>query len=145
MVMHRMSFPAFVPPLAVFLAFGAAACRDEKAKYIHAAQLSQALAVVSRAKVYVSAYYDENGRWPTSNEEAGLSPAKDYASESIAGLTVSEDGALTVRFDEKSGLRDGFLRLTPTAGPPDVGIQWRCTTRGFKEITALVPQCHSED
>ncbi len=113
--------------------------------YIRAAYLSQALALASTTKVHVSAYYDEHGEWPSSNERAGLSPAADYADESVSGLAVSEGGVITVRFNEKSGVGERLLRLVPDDSKPDIGVSWRCRTRGFKEISPFVPQCKLED
>ncbi len=40
---------------------------------------------------------------------AGLSPAADYADESVSGLAVSEGGVITVRFNEKSGVEERLL------------------------------------
>jgi len=92
--------------------------------YVNAAYLSQALALASTTKVHVAAYYDEHGEWPSSNEQAGLPAAADYANESVSGLAISEGGVIRVRFNEKSAVGDGFLR---------------------KEIAAFVPQCKPED
>jgi pilin len=138
---------AIATALAVVLALAAYkwyADREEekrRQKYVGAAYITQGFSLLSIAKMHVTASYEERGRWPSSNEESGLPPSSDYASDSVSGLSVSEGGVITVTFNEKSGVKDGKLRLTPHAG---MDIRWKCTTPSFKEIEKWAPQCTFE-
>ena len=116
-----------------------AGCHSDREKYLAAASLSQGLAIAGTAKTFVTAAYEETGKWPSSNEEARLPPPASYAKDEVTDLTVSEGGVINVHF--KSG---GTLRLIPEASQPEIGIRWRCTTTKFEELAPFVPQCKPE-
>lgn len=113
----------------------------ESREYLGAAYISQGLSLASGIKNQVIAYYEEQGKWPSSNEHIGLPPADQFRNESISGLTISEGGIITIKFTEKSGVKDGLIILTPDTGKPHMGITWVCTTPSFKDIATWIPQC----
>lgn len=113
----------------------------EREKYLRAAYISAGLSFASGIKHQVIFYYEDQGRWPSSNEHIGLPPADQFRNESISGLAISEGGIITIKFTEKSGVKDGLIILTPDTGKPHMGITWVCTTPSFKDIATLIPPC----
>lgn len=111
---------------------------EKRKKSIQAAYITQGIGLLNAARVRVMNSYDGKGQWPSSNEESGLPPSSAFASDSVSGLAVSEGGVITVTFNEKSGVTDGKLRLTPHVG---MDTRWECTTPSFKEIATWAPQC----
>jgi hypothetical protein len=118
------------------------AAEKKRQRYMQAAYITQGLALANSAKIRVIMSHDEKGNWPSSNEEIGLPPSSDYASDVISGLSISEGGVINVTFNGKSGVKDGKLRLTPHEG---MDIRWQCTTPSFKEIETWAPQCTYEE
>ena len=106
--------------------------------FIQAAFITQAFDALNVTKMRVVAFRDERGRWPSSNEELGIPPPSDFASGAISELRVSEGGVITATFNEKSGVNNGTLRLTPHVG---MDVRWQCTKPSFKDIERWAPQC----
>jgi len=124
---------AALPAIVILGILMLSGCGD-KAKTMSRADLSRGFGLAIRARTLVSAAHDKTGRWPASNGEANLLRPEKYATESVADLTVSDGGAITVRF--KSG---GALRLEPDARHAPNEKRWRCTTTNIDNATASIP------
>lgn len=125
---------AALPAIAILGILMLSGCGGDKGKTMSRADLSRGFGLAIRARTLVSAAHDKTGRWPASNEEANLLRPEKYATESVADLTVSDGGAITVRF--KSG---GALRLMPDARHTPAEKRWRCTTTNIDNPTATIP------
>lgn len=95
-------------------------------------------AAIAATKMRVVAFREERGQWPSSNEELGIPLPSDFASGAISELRVSAGGVTTATFNEKSGVKNGTLRLTPHVG---IDVRWECTTPSFTDIDRWAPQC----
>ena len=94
--------------------------------YVIRAQVSEGLSLTDGAKAAVWDFLSNNGRWPNSNDSAGL--AKDT---SISGNYVSKvsvvGGHIDVTFEGpkvSKALYGGTLSLSPVTTPGS--IPWRC-------------------
>jgi type II secretory pathway pseudopilin PulG len=72
-------------------------CTD-KARANDADRLRRGFGLAIMARKPVTAAYQKNGKWPDSNEEAHLPRPQKYATDSVADLTVSAGGLITVHF-----------------------------------------------
>lgn len=126
----------------------AAVTRDAKAmaeesskRFKASAYVSEGLAAAANVKIQLAAYYSETGKFPSSNEEAGLPAADHFVGQSLTSLAVSEGGVITLTMNELSGVKDGSIRLLPDDSNPAMGMQWRCETPSYKDIGGWAPQC----
>lgn len=113
----------------------------ESEQYIGVAYISQGLSLASSVRVQVAMHYQQTGKLPSSNAEIDLPPPEQFVSESISQMEITEGGVITIKYNEKSGVKDGLLYLTPDISKPHMGILWTCTTPSFKDIAAWAPQC----
>ena len=115
--------------------------RIEVKKHIAAAYISEGLTLASGVKNHVAGYYQDKGKLPSSNADVGLPPAGQFVGASVAGLEITERGVITIRYNDKSGVKEGILKLIPDVSKPHMGISWLCTTPSFKGIETWAPQC----
>lgn len=132
-----------VTVLAVALTLGAYEWyqRHEREKYISKAYIAQGLALASGLKTRIAAYYQDMGELPASNAALGLPEPDAFANGSIARVTIGKGGAITIQYNEKAGVKDGVLILSPDVGRPHLGIVWTCQTPSFKDIAVTMPMC----
>lgn len=90
------------------------------------AKASHGVAAFAPAKKAVSIYYQVEGRFPTSNAEAGLEPPGSFQSDFVRSLTVGNGGVVSVRFSTPA-LNNGELVFTPEFDGLRV-INWTCST-----------------
>lgn len=112
-----------------------------KKRFVAAAYVSEGLALAVTIKNQVAMFYDEYGRFPSSNQELDLPGPEQFAAQSIASLAISNGGAITVTFNELSGTDGGTIQMVPDTTNPAVGVRWRCETPSYKNISDWAPQC----
>ncbi len=94
--------------------------------YTIRAQVSEGLTLSAGAKAAVAEYFQDQGNWPTDNDEAGLE-----ASGAITGKYVSQvevvDNVITVTYGQADAndTIEGDT-LTMTAANNDGSISWTC-------------------
>jgi len=101
----------------------------------------EGLAAAQSVKVAIAEYYMNNARLPHSNREAGVAEPDKFSGESLRSLIVDTQGAITLTFDEKSGVRGGTIRLIPDVSNQTMGVKWRCTSPDFSDIALSIAQC----
>lgn len=106
-----------------------------------AVYLVEGLQVSANVKQQLAEFYQNRGEFPSSNKELGLSEPGRFVGQSLMSLDVSEGGVITLRYDKKSGVENGIIRLTPDVSNPAMGIQWRCVTPSYQNVGAFMPQC----
>jgi hypothetical protein len=109
-------------------------CRSDKEKRESSTKLTQGFALAITARKPVVDAYQKMGKWPASNEEAGLPQPEKYATTTVSDLTVSSGGVITVRFNAGE-----TLRIMPDPRHIPVGSRWRCVTKNFDNAIATVP------
>jgi hypothetical protein len=110
-------------------------------KFVAAAHVAEGLALAVSIKNQIAYFYSETGKLPSSNQEIGLPEAEQFVGQSLTSLAVSDGGAITLTFNELSGVKDGIIRLVPDASNPAMVVQWQCVTPNYKNIGGWAPQC----
>jgi type IV pilus assembly protein PilA len=105
----------------------AAAMRDAEIR----SQVTEGLNLAGGPKVAVTEFYQDNGRFPSGNREAGLSDATEIQGMYVSAVAV-QDGIITASFAKGAddAIRDKSLILTPKAG--DGYVSWECSSRQIK-------------
>lgn len=116
--------------------------------YTAKAQLAEAFALLEGQKSALVAYYVELGKFPVSNEEAGLAPSGEIVGRYVASVSVVNDGGVPqvvakMRNDGVADVVKGVsLALLPQAEAGSVLWQCRLLPReGQKgeDLVAYVP------
>jgi maltoporin len=98
---------------------------------------------VSRAtmfRVAVTEYYQTNGTWPRSADDAGLPSAEEMRGSGVAGIALAERGAVVVTLD--ASLAEGSkILLRPELKAGGGMIDWRCEIEGDAALKPLLPNC----
>jgi type IV pilus assembly protein PilA len=98
-------------------------CSDRE-KYKSMAAVASGLSMASTVKTFVSAFYDETGRLPSSNAEAhvgGVPLSGPYVSK----VEVGPNGVVAATFTGDSNLAGKTLELAPIVGN-DGALSWSC-------------------
>lgn len=114
--------------------------KNRTQKYISAAHISEGIAASSSVKLHITEYYQMNGSFPSSNQEIDLPPSEKFTGQSLIRLQVSDGGIITLNYDEKSGVKNGIIKLIPSIDSV-TGIKWKCITPSFKNISLSIPTC----
>jgi DNA-directed RNA polymerase beta' subunit len=107
---------------------------------LNAAYISQGLQTASLFKIYIAEYFSSEGKFPNNNKQLNLPTANSYASDYINGVWVSRGGKITIVYKQYSGIDNGAISLVPKFKNDQ--LFWKCTTRDFKNIQQLIPQCY---
>ena len=86
--------------------------------YTARAQVSEAILLMEGQKSAVVEYYADKGKWPTSNEEAGIAKATDITGKYVAQVKVGGAGVITATMktkDVNKEIEGKTVSLTPHA------------------------------
>lgn len=103
--------------------------------------IRQGLRPSAEFKTAITAFIQNEGRFPVSNSDAGLSPGATYASEALEAAEVTRNGVVELRYKHCDGVDGGVVRLVPDASRRQVGVQWSCSTSSFPGIDSVAPGC----
>ena len=96
-------------------------------KYESMAAVTSGLSLASRWKTFVSAFYDDSGEFPSSNEEARIPPAASITDRYVARVEVGPQGAITITYRGLSAIEGKTLVMKPTAAEEHGPItSWSC-------------------
>lgn len=90
--------------------------------YTVRARVSEGIVLAGGAKTSVAEYHWSHGVFPTTNAQAGLSPANSIKGKSVQRLAVGAAGVITVTFKANAG--SGTITFVPSAGS---AYTWNCT------------------
>ena len=97
--------------------------------YTNRAKVGEAIALVSELKPHVIDYFRAKGRFPASNEQAGIPEAHYIIGNHVKNVSI-KDGAMHIEMGNKVGesLKGKVLSLRPliVKGSPDSPISWLC-------------------
>jgi type IV pilus assembly protein PilA len=120
--------------LVVVLAIAAAffAGHQTGLRNLHRNDMGQAIVVTgmgmaARAKIAVATFQSQNGKFPASNEEAGLPAAAQLQDRYVSSLSVGPQGIVTVMYRGEPALEGRTLVLTPVVVGGDYGMTWSCS------------------
>ena len=94
--------------------------------YESMAAVTSGLSLAGRTKTFVSAYYDENGEFPSSNAEARVPDAAAINDRYVAGVEVGPQGTITITYRGRPGIEGKTLVMTPTATENGPISSWSC-------------------
>ncbi len=92
--------------------------------YTKRSRVADGLSLASGAKAGLWDFYALQGKWPTSNAEAGLAAPTAIISGSVDSVTVNES-VITIAY--KANVDPANNTLTLKATPTGGGIAWDCT------------------
>ena len=99
-------------------------------KYSQRAGISTGLALTAPLKLAVYEFFTRNGKFPESNEQAGLSAASSYTNSHVRSILVSgepQPGTISIAYRGDRAISEGdTLLLIPSASTS--GGHWRCTS-----------------
>jgi len=111
--------------------------------YATRAKVSEGVNMMGAIKTKVAEAYYSGGAYPSSNAQAGMALAGDYATDKISQIYVDEGGVITVEFSIASLGPNNLVSFQPndTGG----GIEWTCRAPagGGVENRYLPPECRS--
>jgi type IV pilus assembly protein PilA len=107
--------------VCALLAGVAAGCG--KSKYESMAAVASGLSMASTVKTFVSAFYDETGRLPSSNAEAHVDGVP-LSGPYVSSVEIHPKGVVVVTFTGDSNIRGKTLELAPTAY--GASLSWSC-------------------
>lgn len=99
------------------------------------------LVMSSHVKTQIVEFYYSEDRYPSSNKELDIPPAEELYKDALTQLEVLEGGVIKLTFDEKSGVKNGVLRMKPSLRNNVVGIEWKCTTTDYPRISKALSYC----
>ena len=138
--MKKMNI-AYIASLMIVILSGCSQSEEEVKQYSAAAYITQGLATSSRVKTYISTYYSDLGKLPTSNKQAGLPMPSKFKDGALKSMRLTDGGVILLTFNKDSGVDNGTIELVPNISNPVMGVVWQCQTSSYKGIEVLVPQC----
>jgi type IV pilus assembly protein PilA len=96
--------------------------------YTVRAQVSSGLVLAAGAKVSVTEYFQDQGTFPSSNNQSGLSAAINIAGKYVSQVEVTGAGLIEVTYGG-SDVNTKILNAVMTMTPGDAGgsVTWTCT------------------
>jgi len=108
--------------------------------YTIRAQISEGLALSARSKSAVSAYYMENGTWPSNNAEAGLADPHDIIGKYTEHMSIN-DNVIEIKYAHDSHNAIFGEKIELTAVDNAGSIAWSCASAGTISTNYLPAAC----
>ena len=97
--------------------------------YTIRAQVAEGLALTGAAKVAVTEFWQDRGRFPAGNESAGLADATDITGSYVTQVLVDEE-EITVTYGRDANQKIANATITLTADSSGGSVNWVCTGDG---------------
>ena len=94
--------------------------------YTIRARVTEGLNLASAAKTGVAEYFNSNGRWPSTNDSAGLAAATAINGKYVQQVNIAGSGVITVTYQALGITGNPTLALTPSAAVGGGSVQWIC-------------------
>lgn len=102
--------------------------------YTKRAHVSEGLSLASAAKMGITEYYSDQGKWPDTNEKVGLDA--NMKGNAVSALKVTAGGVIEVTYNEKVAT-DAKLYIKPTL---ENGVfKWTCNDASNTVESAHLP------
>ena len=110
-------------------------------KYLAAAYISEGFQKSMVVKMYISQYFSEKDKLPSSNTELGIPEPASFKGNALDSIEVTANGIITLKYNKMSGVSNGVIYLVPDVSNSISGIAWQCSTPSFNNIESWAPQC----
>ncbi|MBT8080296.1 MAG: pilin [Gammaproteobacteria bacterium] len=98
--------------------------------YTIRAQVSEGLNLSGGAKAAVTEYYQDQGTFPATNNEAGVEAAGNIVGKYVTQVAVGANGVISVTYggDANTNIAGEVLTMTPT--DQQGSVEWACAGTG---------------
>jgi len=103
-------------------------------------QISEGLNKLGPYKVSVSLFYNENGKFPSSNGQLNIPGAEKFRDEIIDSLKIEGEGIIAVNYANFPDVANAWIHLVPDVTATH-SIHWRCVSN-IPDIEKTVPDCN---
>jgi len=103
-------------------------------------QISEGLNKFAPYKVSVNLFYNENGKFPSSNNQLHIPAAEKFRDEIIDRLTIEGEGIIAVNYVNFPEVANAWIHLVPDVTEAH-SIHWRCISN-IPDIEKTAPDCH---
>ncbi len=93
--------------------------------YTIRAQVAEGLALTGAAKVAATEYWQDRGKFPASNESAGLATANTITGKYVDSVSVTGN-QITVTYGGEANQKINAATLTLTADSAGGSVEWDC-------------------
>ena len=113
--------------------------------YTIRSQVADGITVAKAAKSAVTEYFQDRGRMPSDNLDAGLSLSTEIQSRYVESVAVGDqDGVITITFGNQANQQIDGESVTLTANTATAGsVQWECASAGVIPTKHLPSPCRS--
>ena len=116
------------------------AMQTQAAEMDRRAMIGSAVSRATMFRVAVAEYYQTNGRWPRTSDDAGLPSSQEMRGPGVTGIALGENGTVVVALDETLAAGSRIL-LRPAVKADGAMLDWRCEFEGDASLKALLPRC----
>lgn len=99
---------------------------DSSQNLLTQAAVVSGLSVAGTVKSYVSFYFQDSGKFPTSNAEAAIPDSLLFGGQYVESVAVGDSGVITVTFTGHPRISGKTLELKPTAIGNSYNLTWSC-------------------
>jgi type IV pilus assembly protein PilA len=101
---------------------------------------SDAVRRATMFRVALTEYFQTNGRWPRSVEDAGLPSPDEMRGPGVKSISLGERGAVIVLLDDALAA-NGKVVLRPNVNTATGIVDWSCELEGDANLKTLLPRC----
>lgn len=101
--------------------------------YTKRAHVSEGLNLVASVKVSVLEHFMSEGKFPTTNGEAGVPIPTEIKGNAVKSIAVGENGVITITYNKKVK-EDATLKMQPTES--NGIIRWVCPSTDDSSVSA---------
>jgi hypothetical protein len=104
------------------------------------ASIGSAVSRATMFRVTLTEYYQSNGRWPRTADDASLPSPEEMRGNGVDGVELGHGGAVIVHLD-KSLSANGRIALRPKASADTDIVDWRCEIERDAGLKPFLPHC----
>ena len=97
--------------------------------YTIRAQVAEGLSLTGAAKVAATEFWQDRGRFPASNDSAGLADANTITGKYVTSVTVANN-LITVAYGNDANSKIGGASIRLTADSTGGSVEWDCSGLG---------------
>lgn len=123
--------------VAAFCAHAEPAVIDQLIRF---KQITEGVNKFAPYKVAVSEYYQQSGKFPSSNSQLQIPPPEKFRDAIIDSLKIEGDGVISVKYVKFPDVANAWIHLVPDVSANN-SINWHCVSN-IPDIEKTAPYCH---